>query len=109
MNNGYVTGRPMLGVSIVSIDSPQLAIQYGVGRMGVYIQDLTDGTNSVKSGLQIGDCIIAIDNQEVATASDISAILRGKKVGDTVNITVSREGKMINVDLKLSENKPASN
>ena len=57
----------------------------------------------------MGDCIVAIDDQEVATTSDISSILQDKKVGDTVKVTVSREGQMLTKDLVLSESKPQSN
>ena len=109
MSNGYVTGRPVLGVSVLAVDSIQTAMQYRLNRMGVYIQELTPGTNSEKSGLQVGDCIVAIDDQEVATTSDISSILQDKKVGDTVKVTVSREGQMLTKDLVLSESKPQSN
>lgn len=109
MNNGYVTGRPVLGVAVLSVDSLQTAMQYRLNRMGVYIQELTPGTNSEKSGLQVGDCIVAIDDQEVASTSDISKILQDKKVGDTVKVTVSRDGQMLTKDLELSENKPQEN
>ena len=109
MQNGYVTGRPVLGVSVLQVDSLQTAMQYRLNRMGVYIQGLTEGTNSKKAGLAVGDCIVAIDNQEVTNTADISKILQDKKVGDTVKITVSREGQMLTKDLVLSENKPQSN
>lgn len=109
MNNGYVTGRPVLGISVLQVDSLQTAMQYRLNRMGVYIQGLTEGTNSEKAGLAVGDCIVAIDNQEVTNTSDISKILQDKKVGDTVKVTVSRDGQMLTKDLVLSENKPQSN
>ncbi|WP_054743226.1 S1C family serine protease [Cellulosilyticum ruminicola] len=109
MNNGYVTGRPVLGVSVLQVDSLQTAMQYRLNRMGVYIQGLTPGTNSEKSGLAVGDCILAIDNQEVTDTADISKILQDKKVGDTVKMTISRDGQMLTKNLVLSENKPQSN
>lgn len=106
INVGYVQGRPVLGVSVVNIDSAQLAYQYRVSRMGVYIAGLTDGTKAASSGLQVGDCIVAVGDTEITSTSDLTKILQGYNVGDKVNVTVSRNGKLLSLQVELSESKP---
>ena len=83
---GYVQGRPVLGVSVLDINSAQLAYQYGVNQYGVYIAGLTEGTYAEKSGLQVGDCIVAVEDTQVSSTTELKKILQGYKVGDTVSV-----------------------
>ena len=103
---GYVQGRPVLGVSVLDINSAQLAYQYGVNQYGVYIAGLTEGTYAEKSGLQVGDCIVAVEDTQVSSTTELKKILQGYKVGDTVSVIVSRKGKLATVKVKLSESVP---
>jgi S1-C subfamily serine protease len=50
-----------------------------------------------------GDVIVAIDGQKVANAFDLNLILNHHRPGDTVNVTVYRGGKKIDVSVKLGE------
>ena len=106
MDVGYVQGRPVLGVSVVEIDSAQKAYQYGVNQLGLYIGKLTEGTKAEKSGLKVGDCIVAVGDTQVTSAADLKQILQQHKVGETVTVIVSREGKLITLHVELSESVP---
>lgn len=106
MDVGYVQGRPVLGISAVDVNSPQLANYYGVNRQGVYIAQLTKGTKAEKSGLKVGDCILAVNDSQVTSMADLTSILKTHAVGDKVKVTVSREGKLLSVDVELSESVP---
>lgn len=108
INVGYVQGRPVLGVSVVSIDSAQLAYQYGVNQLGVYVAGLTEGTKAEASGLKVGDCLVAVDDTQISSTSDLTKILQSHKVGDKVKVMVSRNGKMLTVEIELSESKPVA-
>ena len=106
INVGYVQGRPVLGISVVSIDSAQLAYQYGVNKLGVYVAGLTEGTKAEANGLKVGDYIIAVDDTQINSTSDLTKILQSHKVGDKVNVMISRDGKMLTIEVELSESKP---
>lgn len=106
INVGYVQGRPVLGVSIVNINSAQLAYQYGVSQFGIYVAQLTDGTKAEASGLKVGDCIVAVDDTQISETADLTKILQSHQVGDKVKVIVSRGGKMITLEVELSESKP---
>lgn len=108
INHGYVQGRPMLGVSVVDITSAQKAMQFGVRQMGIYIADFEENSKAAKAGLQVGDCIVAINNKQITSTGDITSILQESSVGDLVEMTLSRNGQMVNVQLELSEYKPST-
>lgn len=103
---GYVQGRPVLGVSVVEINSAQKAYQYGVNQLGVYIRKLTEGTKAEKGGLKVGDCIVAVDDTQITSMADLKQILQKHKVGETVSVIVSREGKLVTLHVELSESVP---
>ena len=97
MEYGKVTNRPMLGVYISTVQ--QDTQNY---KAGVYIQDTISGGAAEKAGLKPYDRIIAIDDTEIASYTDLSIFLRNKKVGDTVTVTVERDGEQLNFDLVLT-------
>ena len=50
-----------------------------------------------------GDVITAIDKQKVASQLDVNLVLNHKRPGDTVNVTVYRGGKKMDIPVKLGE------
>ncbi|MBQ4342911.1 MAG: trypsin-like peptidase domain-containing protein [Erysipelotrichaceae bacterium] len=104
IENGYVSGRPALGVSVIDINSIQLAMQYGVRQYGVYIAEVIEGSAAEKAGLQSGDMFIAMDDLVIESFEDLSAALDSHSVGDAVTFQIKRDGRMIDVDVTLQEN-----
>ena len=51
INNGYVTGRPAMGVTVLSINDAQTAFQYGVNQAGVYVQSSRQGRPAARRPL----------------------------------------------------------
>jgi S1-C subfamily serine protease len=50
-----------------------------------------------------GDVIVAVDGQKVSNQFDLNVILNRKRPGDTVNVTVYRGGKKMDIPVKLGE------
>jgi len=50
-----------------------------------------------------GDVIAALDGQKVAGQLDVNVILNHKRPGDTVNVTLYRGGKKMDIPVKLAE------
>jgi len=50
-----------------------------------------------------GDVIVAIDGQKVAGQLDVNVVLNRKRPGDTVNVSVYRGGKKVDIPVKLGE------
>ena len=103
LENGYVTGRPYLGISYFAVTDAQTAAQLGVNAYGVYIVEVVKGGPADKAGLQAGDRIVSVDGSEVATQSDLGTLMQNHKAGDTIEITVARGGQMQTVTVTLGE------
>jgi len=101
--NGYVTGRPSLGVSLVDVSDAQTAMQYGVNEKGVYISEVTSNSAASKAGLKSGDRIVSVDGTDVSSATDVKSAIEKKAVGDTVKIKVSRNNQTVEVSVTLGE------
>ena len=103
LENGYVTGRPYLGISYYAVTDAQTAARLGVNAYGVYIVEVVKGGPADKAGLQAGDRIVSMDGSEVATQSDLGTLMQDHKAGDTIEITVARGGQMQTVTVTLGE------
>ena len=103
LENGYVTGRPYLGISYFAVTDAQTAAQLGVNAYGVYIVEVVKGGPADKAGLQAGDRIVSVDGSEVATQSDLGTLMQNHKAGDTIEMTVARGGQMQTVNVTLGE------
>ena len=108
LENGYVTGRPYMGITYLAVTDAQTAAQLGVNAYGIYVVDVVSGGPADKAGLKAGDRIVSIDNTEVAQKTDLGTLMQEHSAGDTLSITVAREGQMQTVSLTLGE-KNASN
>ena len=108
LENGYVTGRPYMGITYLAVNDAQTAAQLGVNAYGIYVVDVVSGGPADKAGLKAGDRIISIDNTEVAQKTDLGTLMQEHSAGDTLSITVARDGQMQTVSLTLGE-KNASN
>lgn len=103
ITNGYVTGRPQLGVSMVNIEDEMSAFQSGVDELGVYVAKVNRDSAAEEAGLEVKDRIISVDGKEISSSDEIAKIIESKKVGDTIKIVVERDRKEISITAKLKE------
>ena len=106
LENGYVSGRPYLGITYVAVTDESTAQQLGVSNYGIYIVDVVSGSSADKAGLEPGDRIVSIDGAEIASRDDVTSIIDQHAAGDTISITVAREGQMLTVSATLGEQTP---
>ena len=108
LENGYVTGRPYLGITYLAVTDAQTAYQLGVNAYGVYVVEVVKGGPAEKAGLQAGDRIVSVDGTEIASKDDLGTLMQKHAAGDTLSITIARDGQMQTVNVTLGE-KTASN
>lgn len=108
LENGYVTGRPYMGITYLAVTDAQTAAQLGVNAYGIYVVDVVSGGPADKAGLKAGDRIVSIDNTEVAQKTDLGTLMQEHSAGDTLSITVARDGQMQTVSLTLGEKNAAN-
>ena len=108
LENGYVSGRPYMGITYIAVTDAQTAAQFNVNAYGVYVVDVVQGGPADKAGLKVGDRIVSIAGTEIAQKDDLGTLMQQHTAGDTLSITVARDGQMQTVSLTLGE-KNASN
>ena len=103
LENGYVSGRPYMGITYLAVTDAQTAAQLNVNAYGVYVVDVVQGGPADKAGLKTGDRIVSVDGTEIAQKDDLGTLIQQHAAGDTLSITVAREGQMQTVSLTLGE------
>lgn len=103
IENGYVTGRPALGITVISISDAQTAMQYGVSSFGVYVQSVTSGSGADKAGMKVGDRIVSVGSQLVESTSDVTNALKDLNAGDVVEVQVDRSRELMTLNITLGE------
>ncbi len=82
---------------------------YGTSRTGVYVTNVTQGSNAAKSGFQAGDIITKVNGTSVKSTAELNALIKKMKVGDTVTFTVYRGTQTGTIKMKLAEYTKDSN
>jgi S1-C subfamily serine protease len=73
---------------------------------GILIKEIVANSPASKSNLKVGDIIIKVDNTTTRTADDfLNYLQREKEIGDSLNVTIYRNGNIENVILIL-ESRP---
>ena len=104
-SNGYVSGRTYIGISLADVTDNFTAYYYFRSEnAGVYISQVQEGYND--GVLQYGDRITAIDGDEISSSQDVKDAVKSHKVGDKMKFTVSRQGKLIEVEVTCYEYVP---
>lgn len=102
IQKGHVS-RPYLGISWQPI-TPRVASIYRLPvQYGVYVTDVTANSPASKAGLQVGDIITGIDTTTLDETHAYINTLFQYSAGDTVTITLNRNGKTISVQVTLGE------
>lgn len=100
IEHGYVTNRPMLGITVQSISQEQ-AIYYGY-EPGITVTEVSPGSCAEKGGMKVGDKIIAFNGVEVSDATELNYQKDKCGIGDTVTITVERDGAQLDLTIVLA-------
>ncbi len=96
--------RGILGVEGGELN-PAASKELGINdTSGFYVGKVTKNTGAEKAGLQKGDVIVKLDDNDVSTFSDIQNFLNTKRPNDKVKVTFKRNGKLLSVPVSLSKN-----
>ncbi len=106
ITNGYVTGRPILGITCLQVSDYLGAIQNMTP--GLLVTSIDETLAIAQSELIVGDTITAVNDVQVRTVDDVSAVIKDMSPGDAVTVTVVRidsrgREKSYDFDVVLSE------
>ncbi len=108
IENGYVKGRIDLGMTLVDVSTEQAARTYGLSSTGVYVAQVTNGSQAANLGIRSGDRIVSLGGVQITNAADLESALEKYSVGDKVEITIERSGRTAQTELTLQEQVPSS-
>lgn len=110
MHNGYVSGRPYLGVSMQEVylstgssgQNPFISSdsQYEVR---VQVIEVVTGSAAEQAGLQAGDMILAVDGTQVEGIEQLTSRIGEYNAGDVVKLTIERGQKQLELSAVLGE------
>ena len=98
-NKGGQFNRPYLGVSYNTI-SKNVALLNDVVQ-GAYVESVVSGSPADKAGIMQGDIITKFDGLTVDNNHELATLISTKKVGDRVQISVWRNGKILDIQATL--------
>lgn len=101
--NGRVS-RPWLGVGIKGLDEKgdDRLLYSGVER-GVVIESIQPGTPAQGSQLREGDVVTKVDGIGVALSREMQKQILGKRIGQTVQLEVWRNGQVMEIPVTVGE------
>ena len=109
MTKGYVSGKPMIGVSFEDVSDNTGSLFFFGGttsdiKPGVYVRSLVEGMND--KVLKEGDRVIAVNGDEIGSSEDIKAAVSAASIGDKLTLQLYREGKLMEVEVTVFERTP---
>lgn len=101
--------RPMMGVQLLDVEKMtdsalnQLKLPKGISN-GAVLGNISNQSPAEKGGLQQYDVVIALDEQKIENVVQFRKYLyEKKKLGDTIKVTVYRNGEKLTKTVKLME------
>jgi len=101
LNQGYVTGRPALGMSGETVSS--FLQRYYRLPAGVYVNQVTYGGAAHQAGLEAGDIVLAFGDKRVSSVEELTSALYTARAGDRVELLVYRNGKQVRINLTVGQ------
>lgn len=87
----------MLGVTVKAATTTVGSDTY----VGAEVQDVSAGSGASAAGIRAGDVIIKVEGQEVTSPKQLIGYVRRYKAGDTVTMTIVRDGQTQDVSVRI--------
>lgn len=103
IQNGYIAGRPQIGISGENISEHQEAA-YGIPQ-GVRVRMVDSRSNAAAAGIQVNDIITGINGKVITGMEEINEVKDGMKAGEKITLKVYRmsTGKSFDVTFALND------
>ena len=96
ITNGFAS-HGLLGVTVKAATATVGSDTY----VGAAVLDVTSGSGAAAAGLRAGDVILKVEGQEVTSPKQLIGYVRRYKAGDTINLTIARDGSTQDVAVTI--------
>ena len=101
IQNGYIV-KPYIGVSVSDVSSESQS--YGLPQ-GAAVRSVVENSPAAEAGLQENDIITAANGEAITGSNDLVKLVKAASAGDTLELTVYRQGQTLTVTLTVGEQK----
>lgn len=105
ITKGYVTGKAHMGVELDSRYNSMYSQYYGMP-LGAYVYSVVKGSAAAEAGIQAGDIIIRLGDDEVSSDTELRSAVKRHSAGDTVELEFYRAGENKTTEITFDEAKP---
>ncbi len=103
----FALGRGYLGI-VTTWLTPELRTHFGAPEdAGVLVGQVAEGSPADKAGLQVGDVIVSINDQEVTSAGDLMVEIRKLDAGEEARLEIVRDGRSQTLTATIEERERA--
>ena len=88
------TGKPELGIQQSRATKDKKGVQVG---------SVKAGSPAELAGVASGEVLLMVDDKAIAEQKEIDAYVAGRKIGDTITLTLLRDSKEVKLDIELAE------
>lgn len=108
ITNGYVTGKAYMGVRLDERYNSLYSQYYGMP-LGAYVYSADAGSAAEKAGIQAGDIITRLGDEEISDYNDLRSAVKNFSAGETAEVSLYRAGESMSLSITFDELTPESN
>ncbi|MBE6992562.1 MAG: PDZ domain-containing protein [Ruminococcaceae bacterium] len=101
IDTGYVSGRPAIGITGSDV-SDKASAYYRIPN-GVLVNSVQFSSDAYAKGMEAGDVIVQINGVEITSMDELNGIKNNYHAGDTITLTVYRNGELMDFDIVLMD------
>jgi len=105
IEHGYITGRPLIGITGQTVSAGHA--EYYNWVQGVYIRSVSQGSAAEAAGIAVGDIITSLAGEEIESMEALRFALKSHRAGDITSITIWRNGEIIDLTITFAEDMQA--
>ena len=101
ITNGYIV-KPYIGVTVSDVSAESQ--NYGLPQ-GAAVRSVTENGPAAEAGLQENDIITTVNGEAITGSNDLVKLVKAASAGDTLELTVYRQGQTVTLTLTVGEQK----
>ena len=95
--------RAWLGIASMAQPLPPVLRERFGQKQGLHVAEVVAGSPAARAGIRVGDIVVAVDSTPVRSATELVGRLVEEAIGKPVEVTVWRNGALVDVIAVLQE------